>query len=143
MQVEDRKLFGEMYVLIIEEDDLLRGYHTALLKRLGITCEPLADCAGAARALEEADENGSRPDICFVSWKMLKDGEWMQMTGGTDGAQRMQTVCLVKEAEADLDRIRVAGADAMLTYPINQAKLYHFLSDMQKEMYKKEINETH
>lgn len=125
------KCFADMRVLLLEEDALLRGYHMALLGRLGITCESASDGADAVYALRQAGAKGWSHDICFVSKDVSRGEELVRMLRTMDETEHMLIICLARE-EADFGGMKEAGADALLIHPINQAVLYHFLTGLQK-----------
>ena len=127
-----QKQFSDMKVLLLEEDELLRGYHGLLLQRLGITCEPAESKEETIRLLQDAHSGGQGYDMCLVGWDVRRGTDTVQALRSVEIGKEIPIVCLAKQGDAEEETVLAAGADALLFYPLHQDVLYRFLANFFK-----------
>lgn len=136
--VSQKKNFHSMRALILDDDDVTRDYHLAMVMRLGIACDSVQNGAEAAQMLESAYEQGEGYDICFVNWYMPGGEKIIREMRQKYPPERMIIACSSNEKKWMEQSMLNAGVDYVIEKPVHQSVLYRFLTDYCKE--KKKTN---
>lgn len=125
-----QKKLGNMRALVVDDNELTRQYHAAILTRLGIACDTAANGAGAMDLLHKAYVSGRAYDICLLNWYMLGAKDAIQEMRSIFPAESMVITCSTNEKEQVESEMRLAGVDYVVERPIYQSDLYHLLTDI-------------
>lgn len=123
---------GNMRAMIVDDNELTRQYHEAILTRLGITCDTAANHAGVMELLRKAYVSGKVYDICLLNWYMLGAKDTIREIRSIFPGEHMVIACSTNEKTQVEDEMKLAGVDYVVERPIYQSDLYRFLSDICK-----------
>lgn len=140
--VIQRRSLGSMHVLVIDDNELTRNYHTSMLMRLGVDWEIATNGADAVHKLKRADAQGRGYDMCFVNWYMLGGADIVREIRGYHTPEQMMIICSTNEKSKIEEKMKEAGVDYVAERPVHQAKLYQFLTDICNGVIEKESKES-
>lgn len=125
-----QKKLGNMCAMVVDDNELTRQYHAAILTRLGVTCDTAVNGAGAMDLLHKAYVRGKTYDICLLNWYMLGAKDAIREMRSIFPAESMVIACSTNEKEQVEDEMKLAGVDYVVERPIYQSDLYHLLKDI-------------
>lgn len=125
-----QKKLGNMRAIVVDDNELTRQYHAAILTRLGITCHTAANGANAMDLLRKAYVSGNAYDICLLNWYMLGAKNVIREMRSIFPAERMVIACSTNEKEQVCDEMKEAGVDYVVERPIYQSDLYQLLTNI-------------
>lgn len=132
------KSMMNLRVILVDDNELLRQYHITFLTRLGVGCDTAVNSADALQILREAHRNGECYDVCFVSWKMHNAKTFIREIRAMFPSERMRIATSTSEKDKLEEEMRSVGVDHVLERPLQQEKIYQFLSNICKEKGKAE-----
>lgn len=124
----ERKSFDCLKTIILDDNELTRDYHAAMLARLGISSEIVTNSADAIQLIKKAYLRGKSYDICFVNWYMTGGEDTIREIRSICPPERMLITCSTSDKEQDEERMRLAGVDYVMERPVYHAAMYHFLT---------------
>lgn len=127
-----KRNFGCMKTIILDDNEVTRDYHAALLTRLGVSCDMVGNIADAMRLLKRAYLQGRGYDICFLNWYMPGGEEAVREIRSICPPGRMVLTCSTNEKEQIEERMLFAGVDYVMQRPIYHSAMYHFLTEVCK-----------
>ncbi len=125
-----QKKLGNMRAIVVDDNELTRQYHTAILARLGISCDIASNGASALGLLRKAYVSGRTYDICFINWYMLGAKDTICEMRSIFSAENMAITCSTDEKERIEEEMKQAGVDYVVERPIYQSDVYHLLTDI-------------
>lgn len=125
-----QKKLANMRVMVVDDNELTRQYHVAILTRLGITCDTAANGGSAMDLLRKAYVSGRTYDICLLNWYMLGAKDIIREMRSIFPAEPMVITCSTNEKEQVEDEMKMVGVDYVVERPIYQSDLYHLLTDI-------------
>lgn len=128
--VTRKKRMDSIKVMVLDDNELTRDYHAAILARLGVACDTVANGEDATYRLRKAYAEGRGYDICFVNWYMLGGPDIIRQIRGMYAPDIMVIASSTNEKEHMEKEMRAAGVDHVLERPVYQATLYQFLKDI-------------
>lgn len=127
------KSMMNLRVILVDDNELLRQYHITFLMRLGVVCDTTVNSADAMHILREAYRNGECYDVCFVSWYMPNAKKFIREIRDMFPPERMVIASSTGEKEKLEKEMQDTGVDYVIERPLQQDKIYHFLSNICKE----------
>lgn len=124
----EKKSFDCLKTIILDDNELTRDYHAAMLARLGISSEIVTNSADAIQLIKKAYLRGKSYDICFVNWYMTGGEDTIREIRSICPPERMLITCSTSDKEQDEERMRLAGVDYVMERPVYHAAMYHFLT---------------
>lgn len=135
------KKLMNMRVMLVDDNELSRRYHATCLMRLGIESDAAVNCAAALQTLREAYMSGQGYDICLVNWYMPNVSEFIREIRSIFPPERMAIACSTSEKEELQEKMKTVGVDYVMERPLQQEKLYRFLTDICRENEEKRKSE--
>lgn len=132
------KSMMNLRVILVDDNELLRQYHITFLMRLGVVCDTAVNGADAMQILREAHRNGECYDVCFVSWYMPNARKLIREIRAMFPSERMVISSSTSEKDKLEEDMKSVGVDCVIERPLQQEKIYHFLSNICKEKSKSE-----
>jgi signal transduction histidine kinase/ActR/RegA family two-component response regulator len=114
-----------LHLLVAEDNQMNQFVVKETLRRAGITCEIVADGAGAVAAVQ-----ARRFDAVLMDWQMpgmdgLEATAHIRKRESALGAKRLPIIALTAEAiDGDREKCVVAGMDGYVSKPINARELF-------------------
>lgn len=129
-----KKGFGCMKAIILDDNEVTREYHAALIMRLGVSCDMVNNSADAVRMVEDACLQGRGYDICFVNWYMPGGEDTVREIRSICSPERMVLTCSTNEKEQIEERMTLAGVDYVMERPVYHSAMYQFLTEVCKKL---------
>lgn len=127
------KSMMNLRVILVDDNELLRQYHITFLMRLGVVCDTAVNSADGLQILREAHKNGECYDVCFVSWYMPNAKKFIREIRAMFPSERMVVASSTSEKDKLEEEMKSVGVDHVIERPLQQEKIYHFLSNICKE----------
>lgn len=126
----EKKSFDCLKTIILDDNELTRDYHAAMLTRLGISSEIVTNSADAIQLIQKAYLRGKSYDICFVNWYMPGGEDTIREIRSICPPERMVIVSSTGEKEQMEERMRLAGVDYVMERPLYHASMYQLLTEV-------------
>lgn len=148
IRLEDYSNYGDMSVLVVD-DDVAACKHTALvLKRIGVVAEWITSGTEAVRRVLEKHEQQQCYDVAFIDWQ-IPDMDGIEVTRRIREQVGPETMIIVISAynwvEMEKEALQ-AGANALITKPLFQSSIYNALAMAKQGSYMSDLtiqeNET-
>lgn len=128
--VAEKGKFGGMRALVLDDNELSRNYHMAMLSRLGLSCDIAEDGSVVTQLLRNAYTQGEGYDVCFVNWYMPGAEKIIREIRSLYTSDQMIITCSTNERAYVEKQMKDAGVDYVLDRPVYQATLYQLLKQV-------------
>lgn len=125
-----QKKLTNIRAMVVDDNELTRKYHAAILTRLGVTCDTAANGGSVMDLLRKAYVSGRAYDICFLNWYMLGAKDIIREMRSIFPGEPMVITCSTNEKELVEGEMKLVGVDYVVERPIYQSDLYHLLTDI-------------
>lgn len=132
---------GNMRVLLLDDNELKRQHHVAMLMRLGVQCDTATNGADAAIQLRNAFASGKGYDIFFINWYIMGAADIVREIRGMYPRERMVIASSTNEKDVVGETMKEAGVDYIMERPVYQSSLYHLLTGICKNADKNRITD--
>lgn len=129
----NQKKFGDIRVLIVDDNELTRQYHAMILTRLGIAYDMAASGGDAIYLLRRACVSKRAYDVCFFNWYMHGAKNTIREIRNMTIQEPIHIVCSTNEREKVAEEMRKEGVDYIAKRPVDQSEIYRFLTGICKE----------
>lgn len=127
------KSFAGLKTLLLDDNELSRDYHAAVLARLGLPVDVVQNGADAVAYLRRAASKGNAYDLCFVNWYMQGGEPFIRSVRENFPKGSLTICCSTNEKELVECQMLAAGVDCVVERPIYQEGMYRFLTELCRQ----------
>ena len=127
------KSFAGLKTLLLDDNELSRDYHAAVLARLGLPVDVVQNGADAVAYLRRAASKGTAYDLCFVNWYMQGGEPFIRSVRENFPKGSLTICCSTNEKELVECQMLAAGVDCVVERPIYQEGMYRFLTELCRQ----------